>query len=85
MPEDRADTSDHHSSVQIPCVLFKYQYIHVDTTSGWTGVTSERTSEAQSYTQGSSDVIRAKIICTIVFFRTHMVPVIQHIILHNRT
>ena len=57
MPEDRSDTFDYHSSVQIPWVLFKYHYINVDTTttSGWTGVTSEHTTEAQSYTEGSSD------------------------------
>jgi hypothetical protein len=55
MPEDCSDTIDDHSSVQIPRVLFEYQYINVDTTSGWTGVTSEHTTEAQSYTQGSSD------------------------------
>ena len=58
MPEDRSDTIDYHSSVQIPPVLFEYQHSIVDTTSEWTGFTSKHTSKARSYTEGYSDAVK---------------------------
>ena len=56
MPEDRSETIDYHSSVQIPPVLCEYRHSIVDTTSVWTRFISKRTSKApRSYTEGSLD------------------------------